>query len=100
MVACEEEWKTPEVSNNEVQWEATNAACGWEATPPASPTSRINAGAGTWLSPDELVNARVAAWPSLPLDHIEIEVTIEEHSSVGELAREYSVCRLPHDIVC
>jgi hypothetical protein len=30
----------------------------------------------------QLVNAQVAAWLGFPLDHIEIKVTIEEHSSV------------------
>jgi hypothetical protein len=100
-MACEDEWKWHEAVNDAVQWGVTDATKGWEVTPPASPVGGVDvAGAGTWSSHDELVNARVAAWPGFPPDYVKIEVTIEKHSSVGGLVGEYSTCRSPYDIVC
>jgi hypothetical protein len=39
---------------------------------------------GTWPSSSELVNACCNAWLAIPSDSIEIEVTVKEHSSIGE----------------
>jgi hypothetical protein len=67
---------------------------GWEATPLTSPVGRFNVmGAGIWLSPEELVDAQIAAWPEFPLDCIAIELSIEEQSSVGSLIERHSACR-------
>jgi hypothetical protein len=98
-VACEEEWKRWEAHNYAAQWGVK--AVGWEATPPASLIGRVDvAGAGIWLSTEELVNAQVTAWPGFPPDYITIKVSMEECSSVGELIREHSACRLIYDIAC
>jgi hypothetical protein len=91
-IAREEGWKECEAQNDAVQCGAE--ATGWEATPSASPVSRVDvAEAGIWPTPEELVDAWVAAWPGFPPDHVAVEVSVEVHSDVGDLAEGHSACR-------
>jgi hypothetical protein len=95
MVAREEEWKEWEACNEATQWGAE--ATGWEATPPASPVSRVDiAGAGIWPTTEEHL-ARAGTWPTLDKlvdEWLSVEVSIEVYTSIEELIREHTTCRL------
>jgi hypothetical protein len=102
MLAREAEWRAQEVSNDLVQWGASDAMGGWDITPPTSLVGEVNAvwpGAlvdghsGVWPSPSEVVQACCDAWTGFLLDAIEIEVTVEEYSNMEEFNGKHSACR-------
>jgi hypothetical protein len=95
MISWEEEWKEWECQNDAVQWGAE--ATGWEATPPASPVPRVDAaGVGIWPTTEEHL-AWAGTWPSedeLLAEWVSVEVSVEVHTSIGELVEEHTACRL------
>jgi hypothetical protein len=102
MMAREVEWKSREVSNNQVQWGVSDATGGWDISPPTSPIGGVNVGwpgalvdkhSGVWPSSSDLDQAHCDAWLGVPLDAIKIEVTVEEYSNVEDFEGEHSACR-------
>jgi hypothetical protein len=75
---------------------------GWEATPPASPIPRIDVTrAGIWLTTGEHL-AQARTWPTKEeylAEQVQVEMSVEVHSSVGELIREHTTCRLLYIIL-
>jgi hypothetical protein len=97
-VAHEEEWKAQEVHNfDESQWKGPDTHIdGWEVTPTISPVREVlvvDRDSG-WPGLAMQVDDRCGTWPAFPSDTLEIEVTIEERTSVGDLTGEHSTCRL------
>jgi hypothetical protein len=79
-----------------------DAIGGWDVTPPTSLVGEVNAGwpgvsveehSVVWHSPSKLVQACCNAWLGFPPDAIEIKVTMEEYSNMGEFDGEHSACR-------
>jgi hypothetical protein len=102
MLAREAEWKAREASNKQVQWGVSDAAGGWDVTPPTSlvgevdvawPGALVDEHSGVWQSTSEVVQAYCNAWLGFPADAIEIEVTVEEYSNVKAFEGEHSACR-------
>jgi hypothetical protein len=74
-----------------VQWGVTDAAGGWEVTPPASPPQEIDL---LWPGLAAQVDHRYGTWPAFPSDTLEVEVLVKERTSVGDLTEGHSTCRL------
>jgi hypothetical protein len=96
----EEDWKRCEAQNDAVEW--GTKVTGWEASPPPSPVARVNvAGASIWPTTAEHL-ARVGTWPTqeeLLNERVSMEVTVEVHTSIGDLTGEHSICRSLYGIV-
>jgi hypothetical protein len=94
-ISREQEWEEREAQNNAVQW--GTEVMGWEATPLASPIPRIDAaGVGIWPTTEERL-AQAGTWPTEDeylAEQMQVEVSVEVHTSVGELVREHTACRL------
>jgi hypothetical protein len=99
-VAREEEWKDREAQNDAVQWGV--GAIGWEVTPPASPVSQVDVPRfRPWAVTSEQI-AQGRTWPTEEEDladrdrlagRMQVEVSVEVHSSVGDLIEEHTACR-------
>jgi hypothetical protein len=98
------EWEDRQAQNDAIQWGASAPGTGWEVTPPASLvvqdgvpqfgpwglTAEQVAQGGTWPNDKELY----AECERLRLGgRVLIEVSIEVHSSVGDLIEERDTCR-------
>jgi hypothetical protein len=94
-IARGEEWREQDRQNEAVQW--GTEATGWEATHPTSPVPRVDAaGVGIWpVTEGQLAHA--GTWPTEDeylAKRMQVEVSVEVHSSIGELVGEHSTCRL------
>jgi hypothetical protein len=99
-IAREEEWKRCEAQNDIIEWGAE--VTGWEATPPASPIPRVDvAGAGLWPGVTMVEQlAQAGTWPTEEeylakclADCVQVKVSVEVHSSVGDLVEGHTACR-------
>jgi hypothetical protein len=97
-----EEWKDCKAQNDAIQWGATTTGTSWEVTPPMSLVSQ---GDIPRFRPWGLTAKQVAQggmWPTEEKQYadrehlagrVPIEVSVEVHPSVGDLAGEHTACR-------
>jgi hypothetical protein len=95
----EAEWKVHEASNfDEAQWRGPDvSSSGWEVTPPTSLPQEVVVHSQEvdllWPGLAAQVDDCCGTLPAFPSNTLEIEVKVEERTSVGDLTEEGSTCR-------